>query len=191
MLKSRLSRALVTLVFGLLAALLASGCIVAEKKEYYFKLNADGSGSGAIKFINLLSSDDDSKDVSFKDFAELVTDYVDGTKWEDDNPAFKVTDKKLYEENGVLVGEVKFTFSSWDSAGFLRSAGCNCCPTLYYLDTSSETYESTNGKYLGENSKLPLVSFDGGAKEFRIATKTNSSLDDTHPLLPHYKGWKK
>lgn len=181
------------LAFGLvlLAAFFATGCIVAEKKEYSFKVNADGSGSGSIKFINLLSSDDDDKDVSFKDFAELVTDYVEGTKWEDENQAFRVTDKKLYEENGMLVGEVKFTFTAWDSVGFLRTANCDCCPVLYYLDTSSETFESSNGTHLGEGGKLPLVSFDGKAKEFRIATVMSNSIDDTHPLLPHYKGWKK
>ncbi|MBI5060177.1 hypothetical protein HZB60_10405 [candidate division KSB1 bacterium] len=185
------SRLIARLCLAALVSLLASGCIVAEKKEYRFKVSADGSGTGSIRFINLLSSDDDDKDVSFKDFAELVTDYVEGTKWEDENAAFRVTEKKLYEEGGVLVGEIKFTFSSWDSAGFMRAANCDCCPVLYYLDTGSETFESSNGNYLGESGKLPLISFDGKATEFSVATVMSNSIDDTHPLLPHYHSWKK
>jgi hypothetical protein len=101
-----------------LTALFFAGCLIAEKKEYVFKVNEDGSGSGTVRYINLVSQDDEEQDVSFKDFAELVTDYLQGNKFEEENPQFSVTDKKLYEKDGVLIGEFSFTFTSWDSTGF-------------------------------------------------------------------------
>jgi hypothetical protein len=171
---------------------LASGCLIAEKKEYVFKVNKDGSGSGTIRFVNLVSQDDEEQDVSFKDFAELVTDYVQGDKFQDDNPQFLVTDKKLYEQDGMLIGEVSFTFSSWDSAGFFRTNDCDCCPTFYYFEAvNNETYESSNGEYLGENGKLPLIVFPSETKEFTFTTTFLTDLSGTHSLLEHYKSWKK
>ncbi len=175
-----------------LLSLLITGCLVSEKKEYVFRVEADGSGSGSVKYINLVSQNDDGKDVSFKDFAELVTDYIEGDKFLDENPAWTIQDKKLYEKDGVLVGEVSFTFTSWDSAGFLRTKGCACCPTFYYLEeVNNESYESSNGTNLKELGKIPLVAFDAGTKEFRITTTQLTDLSDTSPLLPHYKNWKK
>jgi hypothetical protein len=174
-------------------ALLTSGCLVAEKKEYRFKLNPDGSGSGTIKFINIVSQDDEEKDVSFKDFAELVTDYVEGTKWEGENEHFTVTNKKLYEAEGVLVGEVSVTFTDWNAAGFLLTNKCDCCPALYHFEgVNNETFGSSNGNYLGaDGGGLPLIEFASGVKEFQIDTHYLENLDGTHPLIKHYKSWKK
>lgn len=174
-------------------AMLCSGCLVAEKKEYRFTLNPDGSGSGTIKFVNIVSQDDEEKDVSFKDFAELVTDYLEGTKWEGENEHFTVTNKKLFEANGVLVGEVSFTFTDWNAAGFLLTNKCECCPALYHFEgMNNENYASSNGNFLGaDGGGLPLIEFASGAKEFQIDTYYLENLDGTHPLTKHYKGWKK
>lgn len=173
-------------------ALMSGGCLIAEKKEYRFKVNADGSGTGTIKFINIVSQDDDDQDVSFKDFAELVTDYVEGTKWEDENSYCTVTGKKLYEQNGVLVGEVSFTFTDWNAAGFLIESGCSCCPVLYHFEgTNNENYSASSGEYLGADGGLPLIKFASGTKQFDMDTYFLENLDGTHPLLKHYSSWKK
>ncbi len=59
-----------------------TGCLSTEYKEYIFEINSDGSGEGEIIFYNLVSVEDDEKDVSFKDFGELVSDYIEGTNFE-------------------------------------------------------------------------------------------------------------
>jgi hypothetical protein len=110
----------------------------------------------------------------------------------EENPQYTVTDKKLYEKDGVLIGEFSFTFTSWDSSGFFRTENCDCCPTFYYFSgENNETYESSNGEFLGESGKLPLVLYPAGAKEFSINTTLLTDLTGTHPLIEHYRSWKK
>jgi hypothetical protein len=176
----------------ILSSILFTGCLIAEKKEYTFKVNADGSGSGTIRYVNLVSQDDEEQDVSFKDFAELVTDYMQGNKFTDENPQYTVTDKKLYEQDGMLIGEFSFTFTSWDSSGFFRTEDCDCCPTFYYFEgMNNETYESSNGNYLGESGNLPLILYPAGTTDFRINTTLLTDLSGTHSLIEHYRSWKK
>ena len=42
-----------------------TGCLSTESKEYRFKVKPDGSGEGTITFNNIVSQDDDERDVSF------------------------------------------------------------------------------------------------------------------------------
>ena len=106
------------LLMGLMIGL--TGCLTPEYKEYYYTINDDGTGEGRMKFINLVSEEEDEEDVSAKDFGELITDYYEGEQFSEDNPHLTITDKKLYEEEGMLMGEVWFTFESADSIGFYR-----------------------------------------------------------------------
>lgn len=178
-------------------AFLFSGCLGMEKKEYHFTLNADGSGNGVIRYVNLVSIDDNSgteeaKDVSFKDFAELVSDYLEGAKFEDDHPYLKVTGKRLLEENGVLVSEVTFTFSSLDSVGFFRRAGCDCCPVLYFnkAETGDETVTETNGRLVEGVASSPFIEWEGSAREFTFKTTALSDLSGTRSMVEYYRTWK-
>jgi hypothetical protein len=190
-------RTRVTLILLAALAALLSGCLGVEKKEYRFTLNPDGSGSGMIRYVNLVSIDDNSgsdssKDVSFKDFAALISDYVEGTKFEEDNPHFKVTGKKLLEENGVLIGEVTFTFASFDSIGFFRRPKCDCCPVLYFNRTEAgdETITETNGRLVEGVASIPFVEWEGGAREFTFKTTVLSDLSGTRSMVEHYRTWK-
>lgn len=185
--------------FMLLAAVAAfvfCGCLGVEKKEYRFTLNPDGSGSGVIRYVNIVSIDDNSgteeaKDVSFKDFAELVSDYLEGVKFEDDHPYLKVTGKRLLEENGVLVGEVAFTFASLDSVGFFRRAQCECCPVLYFnkTETGDETFAETNGRLVEGVASSPFIEWEGGAREFTFKTTALSDLSGTRSMVEYYRTW--
>ena len=96
----KLLRRLAILIFSL-TLLTLTGCLSTEYKEYTFKINSDGSGEGEILFYNIVSVEDDGKDVSFKDFGELVTDYIEGTNFENDNPNYQVTNKELFEKDSV------------------------------------------------------------------------------------------
>lgn len=167
-----------------------TGCLSSEKKEYSYKVNGDGSGSGKIKFVNIISQKDDGKDVSFSDFGELVDKYLNGEQFETDNPNLVVTDKKLYEEDGKLMGEVTFTFKSLSDINFIIEPGCDCSPIFYPMSTFSETFESSNGTYLGENSSATMIKWPSGTKEFTFTTVVTSDLKETVSLLGMYKTWK-
>jgi hypothetical protein len=117
---------------------------------------------------------------------------MQGDKFVEENPQYTVTGKKLYEQDGILIGEFSFTFTAWDSTGFFRTENCDCCPTFYYFGgDNNETYESSNGEFLGESGKLPLILYPAGTKEFIINTTLLTDLTGTHPLIEHYRSWKK
>lgn len=186
-------------VVGLLVvlSLALSGCLGYEKKEYRFTLNPDGSGSGVIRYVNIVSIDEnagseDAKDVSFKDFATLISDHLEGTEFENNHPNLKVTEKKLYEEDSVLVAEVRFTFASIDSIGFLRRPQCDCCPILYFntSETGNETIVKTNGKLVEGVASSPFVEWDGKTKEFTFQTTAQSDLSGTRSMADYYRTWK-
>ncbi|MBN2460484.1 MAG: hypothetical protein JXB60_02660 [Candidatus Cloacimonetes bacterium] len=180
---------LFTFAVVILAAIVITGCLTTETKEYRFKINQDGSGEGKIKFINIVSEEDEEQDVSFNDFGELISDYMEGHTFETDNPHYEVLDKRLYEENGVLVGEVSFKFVHADSVGFLRNTDCDCAPLLYYLGSLSETLLETNGEYLGLGRDFPIIQWPAGTEELFFKTSVKEDMSDAHGLLPLYQTW--
>ena len=94
----------------LLSAFIFSGCLTVEKKEYVFKLTGKTSGTLTIKYINIISNNEDDKDVSEQDFQELINDYFNGSSIDEYYPSAKNIEKRLYEENGVLCMEVTMNF---------------------------------------------------------------------------------
>jgi len=173
-----------------LVTLLFAGCLTVDKKEYHYKVNNDGSGEGWIKFYNIKSAKDGEEDVSLKDFAELIDDYVKGTRFEDDNPSLQVTSKDLMEEDGKLNGLVKFKFNSLSEISFLYEEGCGCAPVYYSMGGFlSETFASSNGTYLGEGGGPQIIKWPAGTKDFSFTT-TVSSDTTTVDLLNQYKAWK-
>jgi hypothetical protein len=177
--KMSIQKSFIAIIFTLTAVMLFTGCLVFEKKEYRFKINDDGSGEGTIRYVNIVSSDDNGRDVSFKDYAELVTDYIEGTKYEDENPGLKISGKKLFEENGALVAELKFSFSTPDSAGFFRIPGQNCSTVMYFIKNSGgqETVTESNGKIITGVGDSPFIVWDSAVKEFTF--KTSIQIDTT------------
>ncbi len=172
-----------------LCALFMTSCLTTEFKEYRYILKQDGSGQGTILYVNIVSEEDEEKDVSFTDFGELVEGYLEGGKFEEENPYLNVTHKEIYEKDGVLMGSVRFTFDSIDSIGFFRLDIENS-PFMYYMGSLSETFVETNGKYLGENRDLPIIVWDADVKEFFIKTSLKEDMSDAHSLLAVYKTWK-
>lgn len=173
-------------------AIFVSSCLTTEYKEYRFKFNADGSGSGSVKFVNIVSQEDDEKDVSFTDFGEVIDNYLQGNTFEDENPTYVVTNKEIFEENGVLCGRIEFTFSNYADAGFVNFVGCDCAPILYYMGSLSETFSESDGEHLGneEGKDFPVISWANGTREVYFKTSVQEDLADCHSLLPLYKTWK-
>jgi hypothetical protein len=170
---------------ALAAMLLLTGCLAAQYKIYRCKLNADGTGSGTITFVNLHSQDDDSSDASASDFKDLVSDYLNGSKYEDENPRIHVTGKRLYEEKGVLMGEVTYTFDHADSAGFILNSGC----PIIFVPGNTETILESNGKIL--TAATPAISWPGGTTELWYKTSTDADTTKMRSMVELYRNWKK
>ncbi|MBN1637623.1 MAG: hypothetical protein JW866_01555 [Ignavibacteriales bacterium] len=179
---------ILTIIFAVV--LMFSGCLSVEKKEYYYKVNEDGTGEGKIKYINIISEMDDETDVSDVDFDELISNYLNGTYFEDENPYFVVEDKILFEENGVLCAEVSFTFNSFPQIGFYKYPKCDCSPIMYYIGGLSETYEESNGEYLGDESSMYFIVWEAGTKEFEFTTIVSTVVENSVSLLPRYLDWE-
>ncbi len=177
---------------GMLLAVMViglGGCLTPEYKEYHYRINQDGTGEGTMKFINIVSEEEDEEDVSAKDFGELISDYYEGEQFSEDNPHFTITDKKLYEEDGMLMGEVWFTFDNADSIGFYRHEDCDCCPWMLYIGSISETFLESNGTYLGADQDFPMIIWDEDQEEFYFKTHLKEDMSNGHCLLPLYKTW--
>jgi len=167
-----------------------TGCLSVEYKEYIFNINSDGSGDGEILFYNIVSIEEDEKDVSIKDFGELVSNYIEGENFEDDNPNYQVTIKELFEKDSILTGRVEFAFTNFRDIGFFKSEDCDCSPLMYYMGDFGEAYSESNGNYLGEEKNFPVIIWQLEADEIYIKTIMQEDLAGTHSLLKLYHTWK-
>ena len=177
------------IVFSLVLINLTA-CLSTEYKEYFIKINSDGSGEGEIIFYNIVSVEDDEKDDSFKDFGKLVLDYIEGTNFEDDNPNFQVTNKELFEKDSILAGRVEFTFTNFRDIGFYKSEDCVSSPLMYYMGDFGETYSESNGNYLGEEKDFPVIIWQSDTDEIYIKTILQDKLTRTHSLVKVYHTWE-
>ncbi len=174
----------------LLIAALSVGCLNVQHKTYTFKLNPDGTGSGSIFFYNIHSSDEDERDVSFKDFGTLVTDYIEGNTFNDENPDWNFTNKELFVEDGVLCGRADFTFADMGSAKLYRTANCNCAPILLLPGAIDETLMEHNGASVALGD-AEVIEWPADAKEVTYKTEVTSDVENVRNLTEHYNAWKK
>jgi hypothetical protein len=170
------------------AAALLSGCLTVETKEYLIKLKNGQSGEATIRFINILSESDDTTDITQEDFQTLIETYVRGNKLERDNPGFSNVKKRLYEEKGVLCGEITFTFDTLSAVRLFKFDKDS--PYMYYASNplSSETLVETNG-ILGEQW-MPVVFWKKDTREFYVKTKVTSEARFRTSLLKQFREWQ-
>lgn len=177
------------LIAVIITVLFLSGCLTCEKKEYTFEFTGKDSGRLTIKFINVMSTMDDSVDISEEDFNSLITDYYEGTELENGFPEATLVSKRLFEENGVLCGEIIFDFAGM-AAGHLyqhKDKGpIMYCLSCYSID--SEYYNESNGEYGGE--VMPVVFWDQGLKTLTLTTDVTYPDETTVGLLDRYKELK-
>ena len=104
----------------MLIAIFFVGCLAVDRKEYTWKIDADGSGTAKIVYKNIFSSGNTEEDMSADDFTSLIDDYIEGTAIDDELPDVKNLKKRLYVEDGLLCGEVTFEFEKLSDIGFYR-----------------------------------------------------------------------
>ena len=184
----RSARILIVLAF---VGTALSGCLTADKKEVHITLNPDGmSGSGTIVFSGISSSPGDSAIGIQEDFNSLIADYYQGKKIELENKGMKNVRKRLYKEDGKLMGEVSFDFDDVSTIGIFRYK--NSGPFMFYTVAdgffTSGQYESSNGSYLGE--KLPVIFWDGDQHELFYRMTLSSTTEPRRSLIPAYESWQ-
>lgn len=169
-------------------ALIMTSCLTVEKKEYNFEMTGDNSGKMTIRYINILSVMDDGNDVSAADFQELLDKYINGDQIIQDFPGATNIQKRLYEENEQLCGEVTLDFPDLSAARlyqFDKKSPVMMCISAAF---DSETYVSSNGSY--GNDFMPVVFWPSGSQHLEVVTSVTATDETTMSLIDAYKLWK-
>jgi hypothetical protein len=176
------------LFIPLVVLFLLPGCLTVAEKEYHFTLNTDYSGTATIRFIDIGSESEDTTDISREDFEHLISFYLEGTQFEEQNPGFRDVEKRLYEDKGRLIGEIRFTFDSLEAVKLFRFDSSS--PYMYYVgnDVFAEELAETNGEY--NRDVMPVVFWAPGQREFFLRTRVASETPGRRDLLGHFREWE-
>jgi hypothetical protein len=179
-----------SLLVGVLAALALSlpGCLTVESKEYRIRLNSDLSGEATILFVNIQSESEDTVDISTDDFQQLTEFYLEGTQLEKENPGFRNARKRLFEQDGVLMGEISFSFDSLSAVRLFRYDRTS--PLMYFVGSplSSEQLVETNGTRGPD--WMPVVFWNHESTELYVKTRIVSEVSSRRGLLKHFQNWQ-
>lgn len=170
----------------ILVAFISSGCLTYEKKEYKFELTGENSGTLTIKYINIMSIMDDTLDVSEEDFDVLISEYLNGDKIDNNFPGAQNINKRLFEENGILCGEVTMDFDNLEDVKLFRFRDLGPL-MLNLINFESEVYKSSNGEYGGEI--MPVVFWDGDSSKIELTTEYTNSDSTCVSLLSRFNSW--
>ena len=176
------------LLITILLTCCCSGCLTVETKEYRIKFKNANSGEATIKFINIMSEADDTVDITSDDFRQLIDFYLEGNQLEKDNPGFHSVKKRLFEEGGVLCGEISFTFDSLESLRIFKYDTDS--PLMYPVGSplSSEQYVESNGVL--PRQWIPMIFWPRDSKDLYIKTKVVSEVSFQRSLLANYRAWQ-
>ncbi|MCF8296189.1 MAG: hypothetical protein K9J13_01470 [Saprospiraceae bacterium] len=169
-------------------AILISGCLTVEKKEYTFEFTGKNSGTLTIKYVNIMSSKDDDLDVSKEDFDELISKYLNGDEISKTYPEAKNIKTRIFEENGKLCGEAKMDFAILSDVKLYQQSKKSPYMLCLKSTLDSETYYDSNGNYGGEI--MPVVFWPKKLKKLTVVTKVSDDDESTISLLSHYNNWK-
>lgn len=177
-----------TLFYSVLFTVIISfaGCLTMESKEYSFKLDKGNSGSGKIKYINIMHTMD-SAITPEAEYEDLVNNYLNGNKPEDEMLGVKNVKKRLFEEDNQLCGEITFDFDDITTLKFFNYEGK---VWAYSLGSASlfgggESFFSSNGKHGGEN--MNVIFWDGNEKEIKFKTTISQNDKKNESLLDIWK----
>lgn len=170
------------LLFIVISSLVLTSCLTVERKEYVFEIREDMSGTLTVRYINIMSVMDGNTDISEDDYKDLIRKFIEGQYLENEYKGAVVSGKRLFEENGVLCGEVKIEFVDLASVGLFRlSENCSFMMCIEpCLD--KETYASSNGIHGG--SVMPAVFWDPDYRILTLSTTVTTPDKTTKSLLP-------
>ncbi|MEQ1505921.1 MAG: hypothetical protein ABMB14_27040 [Myxococcota bacterium] len=165
-------------VVAVILPVVLTGCPEIGRMTYRFDVS---TGKGTLSLEDIGTDDPDN---AARDFASLVNDYVLGTKVQDDHPAWRVGERRLFESAGPLAGVASFSFTRPSDVGLYqfdkKSAYIWCAD-------SSETVVSTSGEVIPPYPNC--VAFDRKTRVFEVTVTTASGLGARQSLLPQFQGW--
>jgi hypothetical protein len=163
-------------------------CLTIEKKEYSFEFISKDKGVLTIKFINIMSVVEDETDLK-NDFDELIREYIDGNLIENEYPFTKVISKRLFEDKGMLCGEVKLGFSEITAARLFQYEEDGLLMFSLNRSMGLEEYEDSNGNFGGEI--MPVVFWSEESVLLKLSTAITKPDKSCVSLLAKYNEWKK
>lgn len=161
-----------------LAAVFLVGCPDIGRMTYRFDLV---SGQGTLT-LDDIGTDDPASAVT--DFANLVNDYLLGSKVQDEHPSWRVGERRLYENGGRLDGIVVFTFDRAADVGLYQHTKKS---EYLWCGKDGETVVSTSGEIVPPYPNC--VVFHRKDKQFEVTVTTGSGLGGRTSLLPLYLAW--
>ena len=175
--------------FVILLTFVLSSCLTAQYKEYKFEMTGKSSGQLTITYKNIicLRYDDDIsvQEEAEQDYAELVSDYMEGTMIEDDFPNAKMKSKRLFEENNQLCGEIVFEFDNIEDINLYKYN--KKAPFMFHLPSDEEYFDS-NGEKAPEF--IQLVTWDKKSKLLELTAIVNEPDEESISLLEVWKANK-
>lgn len=170
-------------------AFIFTSCLTVETKTYSYKITGDGSGKLTVKYYNIMSIVDSAGVTEKEDFEELVNDYIDGNKIDNSYPEATNIKKRLFEEDGVLCGEITMDYPTLAAARLFKLDGTS--PYTFYVSSiDGENYVESNGTYGGE--VCPVVQWPSDMKKLNITTSVSKPSDESYvSLLKEFQAWKK
>jgi len=163
-------------------------CLTVEKKEYHFEFTAKNSGVLTMKYVNIMSVFEVDEDID-TDFNELINSYLEGDLIDKEFRFSKIISKRLYEENGVLCGEVKLEFSELVAAHLFQYEEAGPIMFHFNKDSKMEKYSSSNGNYGGE--VMPVVFWLDSLSCLELFTNITQPDTTCISLLEKFKEWEK
>lgn len=169
----------------IICTVLCSGCLTLGFKEYRFQINTDHSGTLTIKFVNIKSSCDSkvtADSVRQVDYSELINDFINGNRIEEDFNRAKIISKKLFEEKGQLCGEVIITFDSLSQVNIFQYEKNG--PYMLLGNVLNEKYSDSNGKQGPEY--FPAVIWDNKQTMLYLKNSLDDKIDSANEILSLY-----
>jgi hypothetical protein len=162
------------------AALLATttGCLTFERTRFSFDFR---QGTGEVRFINVMS---DNEMAPGADWAELVNDYIHGTKLEIDNPTWQIASKRLEANNGALDGVISLSFRALPDVGIFQF---DKKAPLLWCAAQDQMVLSTDGSRTTPIASCVMWDRKAASGVVEVAAKTPTTTGRS--LLPEFEGW--
>jgi hypothetical protein len=164
---------------GSIASLLAvlTACPEIGRMTYRFDL-ATGRGELLVEDIG---TDDPAK--AREDFAQIVNEYILGSKVQDDHPAWRVGARELLPRDGRLDAKVAFEFARPGDVGLYQHDKKS---PYFWCAEKEETVVTTSGTIVPQYPNC--VAFDRKAKQHEV-TVSSGGTGQRHSLLPQFEAW--
>lgn len=174
-------------VVGIVAFfLLLQSCLTCERKDYSYQILSNEKAILTIRYINIFAAGVDSSAVLANDYDELMAVWYMGHKIEADYPGSKLISKRLYEQEGVLCGEVKLEINDLKSCGIIQYNGKG--PRVLGVSTltdDNEVFLQSNGEYGGD--KTPVVFWPEKADLLQFSTRVTMPDSTGRSLLGRWR----